>query len=194
MCRGTPQELTKNLDPMATTRFSFTFSTADPMSFGPFPRWVIGQDPMLVDALNGALMTASRGDWLHFVLARVRDRLGGAALDFLFEDPYSRRLESDQSMFLLTATSPDQLPAAIALANTWQKSICAEPQILATACERKVEFVRKQLALVNRGEAFQGVCEDGDEPIYLVEFLHSLSEELTRARATGETTIHVRLG
>jgi hypothetical protein len=48
------------VDAMATIRFSFTFSTATPTSFGPFPRWFVGQDPMLVAALNEAQMTASR--------------------------------------------------------------------------------------------------------------------------------------
>lgn len=179
---------------MATVRFSFTFSTADPTPFGPFPRWIVGQEPVLVAALNEALMTASRSDWLHFVLARVRDRLGGQALDFLFEDPYSRHSESDESTFLLTAIAPAQLPAAIALADAWQASIHAEPEILAAACERDVEFVREQLAGVEAEAVFQSVSEDGDDPAYLVGFLRALRNELSRARAAGETTVHVRLG
>jgi hypothetical protein len=179
---------------MATTRFSFTFSTTDPTPFGPFPRWFVGQDPMLVAALNEALMTASRGDWLHFVLERVRDRLGGRTLDFLFQDPYSHQPELDESKFLLTAITPVELPAAIALVDAWLASICSEPEILATACERDVEFVREQLASVEPNETFQSVSEDGDEPVYLLGFLQSLRDKLVRACAAGETTIHVRLG
>jgi hypothetical protein len=178
---------------MATTRFSFTFSTSDAAPFGPFPRWFVGEDPMLVAALNEALTTASRGDWLHFVLDRVRERLGGKALDFLFEDPYSNQPESDESKFLLTAITPTGLPAAIALADTWRTSICAEPEILATACERDVEFVREQLASPDPVDAFC-VSEDGDEPAYLLGFLQLLRGELARACTAGETTIHVRLG
>src|ERR1700733_9628538 len=75
---------------MSTTYFSFTFSTADPAPFGPLPRWWFGQEPVLVAALGQAWMTASRGDWLHFVLGRLRDRLGGDALDFLFADRHAR--------------------------------------------------------------------------------------------------------
>ena len=178
---------------MATTRFSFTFSTADTTPFGPFPRWIVGQDPTLVAVLNDALMTSSRGDWLHFVLGRVRDRLGGQALDFLFEDPYSRKPESDESTFLLTAIAPAELPSAIALADAWRAAIYAEPEILATACERDVEFVGEQLA-ADQDAVFHFVSEDGDEPAYLVGFLRALRNELARACAAGDTTIHVRLG
>ena len=178
---------------MATTRFSFTFSTADPTPFGPFPRWIIGQDPTLVAVLNEALMTCSRSDWLHFVRARVRDRLGGKALDFLFEDPCSHKPESDETTFLLTAIGPAELAGAIALADSWRAAIYAEPEILATACERSVEFVREQLASVDPDAVFHAVSEDGDDPAYLAGFLHGLRHELARASAAGETTIHVRL-
>lgn len=179
---------------MATTRFSFTFSTAEATRFGPFPRWIVGQDPALVAEINApAVATASRGDWLHFVLRRVRDRLGGQALDFLFEDPYSRRPESGESTFLLTAIAPAELPGAIALAAAWRAAILAEPEILATACEQKLEFVRQQLASTNHEEVFLN-SEDGDEPAYLVGFLHELHCELARACADGATAIHVRLG
>lgn len=179
---------------MATTRFSFTFSTDDPAPFGPFPRWIVGEDPALVAVLNDALMTASRGDWLHFVLARVRERLGGNALDFLFEDSQSPQPESDESTFLLTAIAPAELSGAAALADAWRASIFAEPQILAAACERDVDFVREQLAAADAATVFQPVSEDGDDPAYLVGFLRALRNELSRARAAGETTIHVRLG
>jgi hypothetical protein len=179
---------------MSTTRFSFTFSRSDPTPFGPFPRWFFGQDPILADALNEALMTASRGDWLHFVLARVRDRLDGNALDFLFEDPYSNHLEMDDSTFLLTAISPAELPAAIALADAWCTSICAKPEILATAAELDVQFVREQLAAIEHTAGFNSVSEDGDDVAYLLGFLRSLRAEMARAGAAGETTIHVRMG
>ena len=179
---------------MATTRFSFTFSTAEPAPFGPFPRWFVGQDPILVDELNQALMTASRGDWLHFVLERVHDRLGGQALDFLFENPYAQQPDSDEAKFLLTAIAPADLPAAIALADAWRESLFAEPQILATACERDVEFVREQLATAEQEEVFQRAAEDGDEPAYLVWFLQTLRNQMDRTCAAGNTTIHVRLG
>lgn len=179
---------------MATTRFSFTFSTADTTPFGPFPRWIVGQDPALVAVLNEALMTSSRSDWLHFVLARVRDRLGGQALDFLFADPYSRESESDETAFLLTAIGPAGLAGAIAQADAWRAAILAEPEILATACERSVEFVRERLASMDPDAMFHAVSEDGDEPAYLVGFLRALRDELARASAAGETTVHVRLG
>jgi hypothetical protein len=179
---------------VATTRYSFTFSTADIAPFGPFPRWIVGEDAELVAALNDALMSASRGDWLHFVLSRVRDRLGGKALDFLFEDPYSGRSESDESQFLLTAIGPAELPGAIALADAWRAALFVDPEILATACERDVEFVREQLASAEQEAVFHGVSEDGDEPAYLVGFLRALRQEFARAQAAGETTIHVRLG
>ena len=138
-------------------------------------------------------MTASRGDWLHFVLARVRDRLGGQALDFLFDDSRYHDSESEESKFLLTAIAPAELSGAVALADTWRASIYAEPQILAAACERDVDLVREQLAAVDEEAVFQPVSEDGDDPAYLVGFLRALRDELSRARAAGETTIHVRL-
>lgn len=155
---------------MATTRFSFTFATADPSPFGPFPRWIVGQEPTLVDALDDARMTASRGDWLHFVLARVRARLGGTSLDFLFQGPSEPAPETDESAFLLTAIAPEGLPAAIALADAWRAAIDAEPGILASACERDVAFIREQLASAKQREGFAPIDEDGDEPTYLPRF------------------------
>ena len=176
---------------MATTRYSFTFSNTDPTPFGPFPRWFIGQDPMLVAELNEAMMTASRGDWLHFVLGRVRDRLGGTALDFLFGDPDANRPDTEDTTFLLTALNPAELPGALALADAWRAAICADPEILATACERDLEFVAGQLASADFEEAFLG-SEDGDEPAYLVGFLQRLRNNLAHASAAGATTLHVR--
>ena len=149
---------------------------------------------MLVAALNEALMTASRSDWLHFALARVRDRLRGNALDFLFEDPYSHRPDTDESTFLLAAIAPADLPAAIALADAWCTSICAELEILATARERDVQFVREQLASTEHTAGFKSVSEDGDDAAYLLGFLRSLRDDMARALAADETTIRVRMG
>lgn len=179
---------------MATTGFSFTFSTPDPTPFAPFPRWAVGQDPVLVAELNEALMTHSRGDWLHFVLGRVRDRLGGRSLDFLFDDPGSDDGESDETRFLLTAIGPAGLPAAIALADTWRETIHAKPEILAAACELDVDTVREQLTMAEQQAVFHSVAEDGDDPAYLFGFLRVLRSLLARACAAGETAIHVRSG
>ena len=149
---------------------------------------------MLVSALNDALMTVSRGDWLHFVLSRLRDRLGGRALDFLLEDPDASHLETDESAFLLTAVKPSEIPGAIAQTNDWCASMLARPEILAATCERSVEYVQEQLATADSTGVFQGVSDDGDEPAYLFEFLGALRKELSRAGESGETVIHARLG
>jgi hypothetical protein len=175
---------------MSTTYFSFTFATAEPALFAPFPRWWFGQDPTLIAALSEASMTASRGDWLHFVLGRIRDRLGGKALDFLFGDRHSRPEESEGSAFLLTAIEPAALPAAIALAEDWCTAIADRPEILATACERDVDYVREQLASPLDPLEFERLSEDGDEPAYLVDFLQHLAGVLRHAEAAGNTVIH----
>lgn len=175
---------------MSTTYFSFTFATAEPAMFGPFPRWWFGQDPILVSALSEASMTASRGDWLHFVLARIRDRLGGEALDFLFGKRQARPEGSEGYAFLLTAIEPADLPEAIALAEEWRNAIADRPEVLAIACERDVEYVRNQLGLPLDPLEFKRLSEDGDEPAYLVDFLDHLASTLRYAETTGKTVIH----
>jgi hypothetical protein len=177
--------------------FSWTISLLE----ADIPGEWAAADAVLPEAIDlpGALMTASRGDWLHFALRNIFAESGGSALIFLVKDPESRpedrlRLEGKWSMTSLphagitgALTEIDSL--LVTAANNPERFEAPMANFHA-ACI--AEDARDALDLTKDGVQEMGLAEDGDRPIYFFSFLKGLRTVLLDAQARRMAVLHLR--
>jgi len=182
---------------MANTHMSWTISLPEEDIPG---EWAAA-DALLPEAIGlpGALMSASRGDWLHFALRNIVAESGGSALAFLVKDPVSppdERLRFEEK-WLMTALPHAGITGALAEIDSLLVTATDHPERFEAAMANFdaaciAEDARAALDLTKDGVQEMGLAEDGDRPIYFFSFLKGLRTVLLDAQARRMAVLHLR--
>lgn len=194
---------------MATTYYSWTIPMDDAeVSPDPAPNGMLPDEIGEAMGQPGAIATGSRNDWLHFMLRKGHEALGGSELAFLIKDPESlpdinpghfRPAGSPGSGFetqevcVVTKLPHADIAPAIAKVDAWFEAAATRPelfpQMLGENCSRE-DAARAIEASMDLREEFGN--EDGDDAVYLFGFLKSLRSMMQEAMDSGMAVVHVR--
>lgn len=156
-----------------------------------------------------AICTSSRNDWLHGMLRRVFDTLGGPTLAFLVKDPDSLpNIDAAafqpvpvansplqyQEVWVVTKLSHADLMPALREIEGWFERIteapASVPGLFDSDCRADEVSSAIHDAVDLRGGEAPG--DDGDFAWYLFCFLRSLQALLQEAWASDSAVVHVR--
>jgi len=179
-----------------TTYMSWTISLPE----ADLPGEWAAADALLPEAIGlpGALMSASRGDWLHFALRNVVAEFGGSALAFLVKDPVSPpddRLRSKEK-WLMTALPHAGITGALAEIDSLLVTAAKHPERFEAAMANFdaawiAQDARDALDLTKEEVQNSGLAEDGDRPIYFFSFLKGLRTVLLDAQTRRMAVLHL---
>jgi hypothetical protein len=191
---------------MANNYFSWTVALPAADIPAEFPR--DGELPDNVSdamARPDAISTSSRRNWLHWMLGKAIDTLGGSILCFLVVDPESLvdvpPFKPDvagggpywASYFAKTSLPSSDLEPAIEAVNAWLEIAATEPQRFADLVGDgyDADSIIQCLECVDLREE-GSFREDGDVAEYLIGFLKALRNLMLDARTRGLSLVHIQ--